>query len=248
MTAPKALFFGTGALPKYPAPVTTPRADLKTKETAPQFAEASGGDDGLDVPSKPIRDPSLDTLLEGLEERLDQGRGAKLRVHTPPSAHTDPFPEEPVVAHNMTAPLSALKAQKQASADRAARAAAAPPRHDPTFVLDREPTMTSRSWLVVAASGLVVVGAIAVAIWVARGNDTPVAPPAEAALPQAASPVAPAASVVVAAPVPSADVSVSVHPTGKPPVHVPGSKPAAKSSSTPTPSNPQGSGDLKPVP
>lgn len=207
----------------YPGDVSSTPASMKTKETAPQFAEAMGGDDGLDVPSKPIRDPSLDTLLEGLEERLDQQRDAKLRVHTPPSAHTDPFPEEPVVAAHMTAPLSALQAQQRREVADRALAERPTRKHDPTFVLEKPEG--PRSVLLAVGALVAVAGAVGVAVWVARSGtddqELPRAEPVVAAAPLAVTPPAASAAVVptpglAPVPVPSASAKGS-GPHAKPP-------------------------------
>lgn len=199
---------------------------MKASDTKPEFA---GTDDDVreEIPSRPIRDPSLDGLLIGLEERLDQpySSGAKLRVHTPPNAHTDPFPEEPVVAPNLTAPLSAVVAEKIQARGRVKAASATgelarlPRPLDPTYVLDREPTMTRRAWMIVGACGVVVVAALGVAVWAATaGQGEPptatAAPAAEAplsatlpSLPLAALPSAGVASALVVSPAPAASAS-----------------------------------------
>jgi len=224
---------------------------VKTSETKPEFA---GSDDDVrsEIPSRPIRDPSLDGLLIGLEERLDQpySSGAKLRVHTPPNAHTDPFPEEPVVAPNLTAPLSAAVAERVQARGRAKASASAaeparPPRpQDPTYVLDREPTMTRRAWMVVGACGVVVAGALGVAVWATtRDAESPAAstplsadPPPAATLPStplAALPSAGAASALSVTPTPAPAASIKSVGAHAPPPGKPG-QPAARPP-TPTP-------------
>ena len=175
------------------------------------------------MPTKPIRDPSLDTLLEGLEERLDQGReAAKLRVHTPPSAHTDPFPEEPVVAPHLTAPLSSRKAALRVDRNASAR----PTRKlDPTFVLERPEGITARTALVTGSAVVAVLGALGVAVWVPRGSDAvPVLPRAEPvpSIVALAAPPAPLEPIVVRSPPSAATKASGAHPK-LPPKAVPSS-------------------------
>lgn len=150
---------------------------MSASETKPEFAEST--EESEPIQSKPVRDPSLDTLLDGFEDRIEKpgSKSAKVRVHTPPNAQTDPYPEEPVVAAHMTAPLSALSAEARAKAT--ARAASAKgadetarvARHEPTFVVDREPTLSRRGWLVIGACGVAVASALGAVAWMASHDE-----------------------------------------------------------------------------
>lgn len=186
---------------------------MSENDTKPEFRSAE--DESIEVATKPVRDPSLDTLLEGFDDRIDPSpsqKAGKVRVHTPPNAHTDPYPEEPVVAPNLTAPLSAVtKAKPRPAAAAAHPKSNAKPRLDPTFVVDREPTMTPRSWAIVGACGVAVVGALGVTIWAAQNaGDEPHTtldhdPPA-ASLATALTPAPPVSSAPSPALVASHDV------------------------------------------
>lgn len=221
--------------------------------TAPEFASSdSDGPNILEdeaLTPRPPRDPSMDTLLEGLAGRAEPTvplntlpLASRLRARRPPEARTDPNPEPPVELRKSVVAESTGKIAKQVQR---------PPRPaDPTVVVPRD----DGSWIrlpaiLLSAAAVLLLGVLA--IWFRGVSDPPAVVPT-AQPPQAPAPLASipppapqAAPSALGEPAPAGVASAISSPTSKS-AGAPRSRPPAHTTSSSNPPTPSPSLALPP--